>query len=162
MDAGRTPEGAIDWEYISAVGLAVYCFARLEWHAAWCCERIEPGIIEGPEDRTAGRVADTFVALVDKLERLDGRAELQRAAVDFRNLVATRNNPVHAKPGRASDGWQGLFGHGDHWTIAELEGAADVFTNAACAYTNHWKKFLICPAQVVDPKYFLFLEPQRG
>ncbi len=46
----------------------------------------------------------------------------------FSNLVATRNNLVHAKPGTASDGSQGVFRHGDPCAIAELERAADAFT----------------------------------
>lgn len=63
-------------DYITAVGLAAYCLAGLEWQAVWCCEGTEPGIIERLEDRTAGRVADTFVALVGKLEPSDAQAEL--------------------------------------------------------------------------------------
>ena len=30
-------------DYTSAIGLAVYCFASLEWNAVWYCEQIEPG-----------------------------------------------------------------------------------------------------------------------
>lgn len=115
-------------DYTSALGLAVYCFARLEWNAVWCCERIEPGSIESLEERTAGRVADTLVHLVKRLGNSEEQAKLQTAAAEFRFLVGSRNNLVHAKPGTALDGAQGLFRHGDHWTVAELEGVADAFS----------------------------------
>jgi hypothetical protein len=117
-------------DYTSALGLAVYCFASLEWNAVCCCERIEPGSIASLEDRTAGRVADTLLHLMKRLEQSREQIELQSAATDFRFLVGTRNNLVHAKPGTAADGAQCLFRHGDPWTVAELRGVADAF--AAC------------------------------
>lgn len=118
-------------EYTAALGLAVYCFASLEWNAVWCCERIERGSIDSLEDRTAGRVADTLVHLVKRLEPSEEQLELERAAADFRFLVGTRNNLVHAKPGTASDGAHVLLRHGDQWTLAELMRVADAF--AACS-----------------------------
>jgi hypothetical protein len=121
----------VDPAYASALGLAVYCFATLEWNAVLCCERLELGSIEDLEERTAGRVADTLVHLAKQIGDTGGEVELQRAAGDFRFLVGTRNNLVHAKPGSTPDGEQRLFRHGDPWTIAELEGVADAF--AACS-----------------------------
>jgi hypothetical protein len=121
----------VDPAYASALGLAVYCFASLEWNAVLTCERLEPGSMEGLEDRTAGRVADTLVHLAKPLGGSEANLELQRAAADFRFLVGTRNNLVHAKPGSTPDGAQRLFRHGDPWTLAELEGVADAF--AACS-----------------------------
>ena len=64
---------------------------------------------------------------------MDERAELVLAADDFRSLVGTRNNLVHAKPCTAADGAQALFRHGEQWTLAELEGAADAFTACSSA-----------------------------
>jgi len=118
-------------DYASALGLAVYCFASLEWNAVWCCERIEPGSIESLEDRTAGRVADTLLHLLKGLGSFGEQLELQSAAADFRFLVGTRNNLVHAKPGTTPDGMHGLFRHGDQWTLAELEGVADAFAECS-------------------------------
>jgi hypothetical protein len=118
-------------EYAAAIGLAIYCFASLEWHAVWCCERIEPGSLDALEDRTAGRVGDTLLHLVDKLEVSEGQRVLREAAADFRALVSTRNNLVHAKPGTDTEGRQALYRHGDQWMISELENVADAF--AACA-----------------------------
>ena len=33
----------IDDAYLHAAGLATICFARLEWNAAWCCEKMRAG-----------------------------------------------------------------------------------------------------------------------
>lgn len=123
----RTSKDSVDANYTSALGLAIYCFASLEWNAVWCCERIEPGSIETLQDRTAGRVADTLLHLVKRIGGSEEQLELQSAAADFRFLVGTRNNLVHAKPGTATDGAQALFRHGDPWTHAELEDVADAF-----------------------------------
>jgi hypothetical protein len=118
-------------EYASALGLAVYCFASLEWNAVWCCDRIQAGSVENLSDRTAGRVADTLVHLVGTLEHSEEQVGLSSAAADFRSLVGTRNNLVHAKPATAADGEQALYRHGDQWTLTELEAVADAF--AACS-----------------------------
>lgn len=118
-------------DYASAIGLAVYCFASLEWNAVWCCEAIEPGSVDGLEDRTAGRVADTLIHLVKRLNGSAEQCELEDAATDFRGLVATRNNLVHAKPAIAFDGSQGLSRHGDQWTMEELKLTADAFTRCS-------------------------------
>ncbi len=117
--------------YTAAIGVAVYCFASLEWNAVWCCERIEPGSIDTLDERTAGRVADTLIHLVKRLADSPEKTELEDAAADFRFLVGTRNNLVHAKPGSGPDGAQGLFRHGDYWTISELEAVADAFAKCA-------------------------------
>jgi hypothetical protein len=121
----------VDPNYTSALGLAVYCFASLEWNAVWCCERMQAGSVESLEERTAGRVADTLLHLAKRLSVSEEQMDLQSAAEDFRFLVGTRNNLVHAKPGTAADGEQGLFRHGDQWTVPELEGVADAF--ATCS-----------------------------
>ena len=118
-------------DYTAAIGVAVYCFASLEWNAVWCCERIEPGSIENLEERTAGRVADTLTHLVKRVAESADKTTLEHAAADFRFLVGTRNNLVHAKPGSSPDGTQGLFRHGDYWTIAELEAVADSFAECS-------------------------------
>lgn len=118
-------------DYAAALGLALYCFATLEWNAVWCCERMEARSIEALEDRTAGRVADTLIHLSGRLPASADQADLNEAAERFRTLVATRNNLVHAKPGTDQHGKQALFRHGDQWTEAELADVADQFT--ACS-----------------------------
>jgi hypothetical protein len=92
---------------------------------------MQAGSVESLEERTAGRVADTLLHLAKRLSVSEEQMDLQSAAEDFRFLVGTRNNLVHAKPGTAADGEQGLFRHGDQWTVPELEGVADAF--ATCS-----------------------------
>ena len=46
----------VDPEYIQAFGRAMFIFARLEWQAVWCCEKISPGAIQPLSERTAGHV----------------------------------------------------------------------------------------------------------
>lgn len=117
--------------YAAALGAAVFAFASLEWDAVQSCEALQLGSIEGLEDRTAGRVADTLLHLVKGAASQRSGEELQRAAEDFKFLVGTRNNLVHAKPGVTSDREQRLYRHGDQWTLAELEGVAEAF--AGCS-----------------------------
>lgn len=88
---------------------------------------MEPGSVENLTDRTAGRVADTLLQLVQRLDNSTEQIDLKSAAADFRALVGARNNLVHAKPGTAHDGEQALFRHGDEWTLRELEAVADAF-----------------------------------
>lgn len=135
----RVPVSA---DYTSALGLAVYCFASLEWNAVWCCERIEPGSVESLADRTAGRVADTLLHLVKRLRNSTEQIDLEGAATDFRALVATRNNLVHAKPGTAHDGEQALFRHGDQWTLMELQVVADAFATCGVRLNQALHGFL--------------------
>ena len=131
-----------DPDYISALGLAVYAFATLEWQAVQCCERIEPGSIEALSDRTAGRVADTLRHLAGGLAGSPGQQALEQAASDFQAFTRTRNNLVHAKPGVGHDGRERLFRDGDQWTIAEMEGVADAFTECALRLRQSLAGFL--------------------
>jgi hypothetical protein len=132
-DHPRTP---LNLDYAASIGLAIYCFASLEWTAVSICDRIRPGSIDELEDRTAGRVADTLLHLVRTLEQSPKQRDLQSVAEDFKFLVGTRNNLVHAKPGITTDGEQRLFRHGDQWTMEELEGVADAFARCSDRLTS--------------------------
>ncbi len=132
-DQART---SLNPDYAAAIGLAIYCFATLEWTAVSICERIKPGSIDDLEDRTAGRVSDTLLHLVKTLERSAEQRDMQSAAENFKFLVGTRNNLVHAKPGVATDGEQRLFRHGDQWTMEELEGVASAFARCSDQLTS--------------------------
>jgi hypothetical protein len=77
-------------DYASAIGLAVYCFASLEWDAVWCCEAIERGSVDGLEDRNAGREGDTLFHLV---KRLDSSAA-QRGLEDGRLCSGSANRKL--------------------------------------------------------------------
>jgi hypothetical protein len=117
----------LDREYTSALGIAVFEFARLEWLAVQCCDRIRDGSIEELSERTAGRVADTLLHLARELPPSPAAGELQEAALEFRAYVGTRNNLLHAKPGFNAEGQERLFRDGDEWTIAELNAVSASF-----------------------------------
>jgi hypothetical protein len=116
-----------DHEYTSAIGRAVFAFARLEWLAVQCCEKIRAGSVEELSERTAGRVGDTLLHLAGELPASADRLELEGAASEFRAFVGTRNNLLHAKPGFNDQGQERLFRDGDQWTIGELEAVAAAF-----------------------------------
>jgi hypothetical protein len=116
-----------DHEYTSALGCAVFAFARLEWLAVQCCEKIRAGSVEELSERTAGRVGDTLLHLARELPSTSDREELEAAAAEFRAYVGTRNNLLHAKPGYNDQGQERLFRAGDQWTIRELEAVAAAF-----------------------------------
>lgn len=123
MTSGASP----DHEYTSALGRAVFAFARLEWLAVQCCEKIRTGSVEELSERTAGRVGDTLLHLAHELPSSSNQEELEAAAAEFRAYVGTRNNLLHAKPGYNNQGQERLFRDGDQWTISELEAVAAAF-----------------------------------
>jgi len=118
----------VEPDYASALGLAVYAFASLEWAAVRCCERIERGSIEALSDRTAGRVADTLRHLAAGLPADARQQALEESAADFQAFARARNNLLHAKPGINGQGRHRLFRDGDQWTLDEINAVADAFT----------------------------------
>ena len=115
--------------YISALGLAVYAFARLEWAAICWCERIQPNSIHGLKQlKTAGVVARKLIELTATLPPSSEQVELSAAADAFRELAERRNELLHVQPGSLDDKRQRLFRDGVPWGIAEINDAADDFT----------------------------------
>lgn len=114
-------------KYFQAVGLAVIAFARLEWEAAWCCERIAEGYIASiePDRKTAGRIATDFVSLAKSIPDEDLSIKIASAAIVFKKITDDRNGLLHGKPGSAATGEQLLFGSGHPWTIALVNNFAD-------------------------------------
>lgn len=61
-----------DPEYLSALGLTTYAFARCEWQIVWCSERIHPGSVTKivSEEMTAGTIGklswSSFFGQIDK------------------------------------------------------------------------------------------------
>lgn len=53
----------IDDAYVHAVGLATICFARLEWNAVWCCEKMHVGYVHTVATKTAGQIANDLLSL---------------------------------------------------------------------------------------------------
>jgi hypothetical protein len=125
-DRERVP---VEPAYVSALGMAVFAFARLEWAAVWCCERIAPGSINNTLPRMAGDLAKKLIELAATLPPSSEQIELSAAAVDFNDLVLSkRNRLLHAKPGSTDDGAQRLFDGGRAWTVEMINDAADAFT----------------------------------
>jgi hypothetical protein len=120
----------IEPSYVTSLGLATFAFIMLEWDAAWCCERMTPGIINSLADRTAGGVAKNLIELAT-LRSATVTDDLLPAANEFQSMVLLRNDLLHAKPGADGNGASRLFRNGQIWTIDAINDAADAFT--ACS-----------------------------
>jgi len=119
----------IDAPYLHALGLAMVAFARLEWDASYCCERLQPGYIATiePQRKTAGRIARDLVDLVAALPDPALQAVMTGPAGEFKVLVEDRNGLLHGNPGTAPSGDQRLFRGGQEWTISAVNELADSF-----------------------------------
>lgn len=127
----------IDDPYLHAVGLAVICFARLEWNAVWCCERLDPGYLTTIAKKTAGDIANDLIARVAKHADPAVVASLAPLTAKFKHLTGVRNSLMHANPATAPNGDQRLFRHGTEWTIAMVDDAADAFTENSLGLNHH-------------------------
>lgn len=127
----------IDDPYLHALGLALVCFARLEWDAVGCCEKMRPGYTESLKRKTAGEIAADLVELAAAHSDPAIVASLSPAAIEFQRLAKIRNALMHAKPGTAPNGDQRLFRDGDEWTIAKIDDAADAFSANSCDLNKH-------------------------
>lgn len=132
----------IDDPYLHAVGLAMVCFARLEWDAVYCCEKMQPGYINTVGGKTAGQIANDLVALTAAHPNAAIVASLGPPAAAFKRLVGMRNGLIHANPGTAPNGDQRLFRHGTEWTIAMVNDAADDFVAAGTPLNHHFHHVL--------------------
>jgi hypothetical protein len=127
----------IDEPYLRSVGLAVICFARLEWDAVWCCEKIQPGYISGVGSKTAGQIANDLVGLAAGHPLPAVIASLGPPTAEFKRLVGRRNDLMHANPATAPNGDQRLFRKGAEWTIAMIDDVADEFVAAGGPLNHH-------------------------
>ena len=126
----------IDDPYLHSLGLAVVCFARLEWNAAWCCEKMQSDYLRSVGRKTAGQIANDLVNLTASCGDANVVAVLDPAAIEFKRLVGRRNDLVHANPGTAPNGDQRLFRVGSQWTIEMVDDLSDEFA-AASSSLNH-------------------------
>jgi hypothetical protein len=119
-----TPQDA---DYFQAIGLAVVAFARAEWNAVWCCERLRPGYINSiePKRKTAGDIAGDLTKLFTRIVDSQLRLKAVPFAEEFRLLALERNGLLHGKPGSNDAKQQRLFRHGDEWTIAKVNAFSD-------------------------------------
>lgn len=116
-----------DKDYFHAIGLATVAFARLEWDAVWCCERLEPGYINSiePRRKTAGIIANDLAILFSRVSDIALASKLTPFAVEFVEVVKERNGLMHGKPGTAPSGDQRLFRHGLEWTVDAVNAFSD-------------------------------------
>ena len=123
-DRLRIPQDPV---YFHAIGLAAMAFARLEWDAVWCCERLKAGYINSiePRKKTAGDIGKDLAKLFARINDAALRARTEPLATEFRAIVQQRNGILHGKPGTTPTGDQRLFRHGAEWTIDALNSFAD-------------------------------------
>jgi hypothetical protein len=125
----------VEADYVAAIGLFTYAFARLEWDAIWCCERMKPGYIHDLAKKTAGKIAHDLLTLFEKHPDPAIREVGLPAAMVFTGMVEIRNSLVHGKPFTAGDEKrsQRLSRHGynEGWTIDTINVATDSFVRAA-------------------------------
>jgi hypothetical protein len=128
--AGDRHRVTLEDDYALALGRAVFIFAKLEWSAIECCERIEPNSIRSfPGERlTAGIVATKFIELVAKHPPSSVRNEASAAAAEFSELRKTRNKLLHVQPGSTPEGLQRLISDGVFWEVETIDAAADALT----------------------------------
>lgn len=118
-DRLRIPQ---DPDYFHAIGLAAVAFARLEWDAVWCCERLQAGYIQTIEadKKTAGRIAKDMQRLFSRVSDPVLRAKITPFATEFSDVVQERNGLLHGKPGTSENADQRLFRHGVEWSINDI------------------------------------------
>lgn len=91
----------IDDPYISALGLATYCFAICEWNAVWSAEKLKPGYVSTIETKrkTAGTIAQDLLDLIESIQDPALKAVCRPPAAEFKLLVRERNGLLHGNGG---------------------------------------------------------------
>ena len=100
----------LDYEYAADLGAALYVFATLEHNVRWLGESVLVGFGNWTTMKTAGQIAERFVALIRKSILLDVslRETVSQVASEFLALVLERNALMHGIPCTASDSAQRL------------------------------------------------------
>ena len=122
-----------DDEYFQAVGLAAIAFARLEWNAVWCCEKLQSGYIRSIEEKrkTAGKIAEDLKQLFSQVSDKTLLAKIEPFAEEFREVAKERNALFHAKPGTSNNREQRLFREGVEWSISAVNAFSDRCVSAS-------------------------------
>jgi hypothetical protein len=125
-DRDRVP---LEADYALALGRAVFIFAKLEWSAINCCERIVPNSFHALpfREKTGRKLAKKLINLAAALPP-SLRKELYIAAAEFDRLRKERNKLLHVQPGSAADGAQRLIRDGVPWEVPTIDAVADAFT----------------------------------
>src|SRR5258707_663209 len=90
----------LDDPYATALGRAVFAFARLEWDAVWCCNKLKPYYLNNLSKKTAGNVAADLIRLASTDKAL--WSVYETCCHEFKRLVVVRNELLHGKPGATS------------------------------------------------------------
>lgn len=144
-----------DNEYFHAVGMAAVAFARLEWNAVWCCERLEAGYINTIETnkKTAGTIGRDLRTMFSRVSDGVLRSRIEPLAADFSAIVEDRNGLLHGKPGTALNGDQRLFRHGFEWTVGAINDFSDWCAKVSLPLNNLlYAEFKEPCAVALDPK----------
>ena len=116
----------VDPAYVTAIGMATYCFATLEWNAVYCGEKLSRGYVNTVAKKTAGQIAQGVASFAQLITDPNKQIRFQVAANEFVRLVVRRNNLVHANPATVG-GEQRLVRHGTPWLPSEIDDLADEF-----------------------------------
>ncbi len=121
---------SVDAVYSTALGMATYCFAVMEWNAVYCGEKLSPGYVNTVARKTAGMIANDIVGFAPLITDPAKQARYRAAAVEFVRLVKRRNDLMHANPATVGSD-QRLVRNGTPWQPDEIDSLADEFT--ACS-----------------------------
>lgn len=142
-----------DPDYFHAVGLAVISFARLEWNAVWCCQRLQPNYIDAVEQKTAGAIANDFTKLCTRISDQSLRCKIAPLANEFKAVVKERNALMHGKPGTTPNGDQRLFRHGSELSLSDVNAFSDRCVKAGEPLNALLHNELSEPKSVVPDKF---------
>jgi hypothetical protein len=119
----------VEHDYAFSLGRAVFIFAKLEWSAINCCERIVPNSFHALQFRqkTARKLAEKLINLAATLPP-SLQSEVCTAAREFDRLRKKRNELLHGQPGSTSDGAQRLIRDSVPWEVEKIDEVADDFT----------------------------------
>lgn len=140
----------VEEDYITALGLASYCYARLEWDAIYVIQRIgENGhnpkaanYIDKLGKKTGGTIAQDLLKFVNGIVHPVMKNNIEPHALEYGRVVTRRNDLLHAIPGTIEGGGQRLVRHGTPWSVEDMENIADEFTACSSALNNLYHNVL--------------------
>lgn len=121
---------SVDAAYLSALGYATYCFARMEWDAVYCGQNLSPGYINTVALKTAGTISNNIKKFGQLITDPGKRASYDAASDEFARMVGRRNDLMHSNPATVNSE-QRLVRHCTPWQLKDIEDLADEF--AACS-----------------------------
>ena len=120
----------VDDAYLLSIGRATYCFARLEWDAVYCGEKLNAGYLSTVSVKTAGNIAIDVAQFVSYVSDPLNRDRYRAATIELSRLVKRRNDLVHSNTATVN-GEQRLVRRDSSWQPSDIDDLADEFT--ACS-----------------------------